>query len=107
MLLSQEPGQAWKRGINMWAGRSDFNPMSYMLDKYLKLHFKPLMFEKKMFKCLTGKRSNHKLQTPFSVVVLFPPKDSLYHDVFTEKITFHVSQREKASSPVLCTAFSV
>lgn len=48
MLLSQEPGQAWERGINVWAGRSDFNPMSYMLDKYLKLHFKPLMFEEKV-----------------------------------------------------------
>ena len=55
MLLSQEPGQACERGINVWAGRSDFNPMSYMLDKYLKLHFKPLMFEKKCLNVSQGK----------------------------------------------------
>lgn len=40
-----------------------------------------------MFKHLTGKRLNHELQTPFSVV-LFPPNTTLYQDVFTEKIFF-------------------
>ena len=65
-------GEGWGCGVG-WTGKTDLDPMKYMLDKYLRLQFfKAFNVWEKMFKHLTGKRLNHKLQTPFSVVVLFP-----------------------------------